>query len=86
METAIPAAYPGAGAPVVLGADLNLRPGGTPDVRSCVPVGHTRVDDGGVQNVVATPGLAVTGRRFVDMAGTTDHPGLLVDLRSTASA
>src|SRR5439155_23571834 len=34
--------------PMVLGGDLNLRYGGSPDVRSCVPSRYLRADDGGV--------------------------------------
>jgi Endonuclease/Exonuclease/phosphatase family len=85
VETAIPAAHGGGdSAPAVLAGDLNLRPGGSPDLRSCIPDGRARVDDDGVQNVVATSEFAITSRRFVDMNGTTDHPGLVVDLRETA--
>jgi hypothetical protein len=72
------------GAPVVLGADLNLGPD-DPELDSCLPAGHTRVDDGGPQYVVATPGLAVTDHRLVDLRGSTDHPGLLVTLARTGS-
>jgi endonuclease/exonuclease/phosphatase family metal-dependent hydrolase len=67
-------------APVVLGADLNLGPGRGPELAACLPPGAALVDDGGEQHVVATPGFAVGERRTVDLAGTTDHPGLLVTL------
>ena len=40
----------------------------------------------GVQNVVTTSAFAIAARRFVDMDGTTDHPGLLVDLRAAGSS
>ena len=66
--------------PVVLGGDLNLREGGSPDVRSCVPAGYPRRGDGGVQHVVATPEFAVASAARLDLAGTTDHPGLVVKL------
>lgn len=65
--------------PAVVAADLNL---GSADLRSCLPAGSTPVDDGGVQHVVATPGLVVDGVRTVDLRGATDHPGLLVTLRA----
>jgi len=63
--------------PTVLGGDLNL---GSPELRSCLPAGYTHRDDGGVQQIVATPGFAVSSSRLIDMAGTTDHPALLVTL------
>lgn len=67
--------------PAVLGGDLNLRAGGSPDVRSCVPAGYPRLDDAGVQHVVATPDFTVISAVTLDLAGTTDHPGLLVELQ-----
>ena len=70
----------GGPARVVLGGDLNLRVGGNPDVRSCVPDDDQRADDGGAQNVVVTPEFVVASRRLVDMVATTDHPGLLITL------
>ncbi|TDB78066.1 endonuclease/exonuclease/phosphatase family protein [Micromonospora sp. KC723] len=63
--------------PTVLAGDLNLRTGGSPDVRACVPAGHLRVDDGGVQQIVVTTDITVDGLRPVGMNGATDHPGLL---------
>ena len=81
LRWAVPAAHPGTAA-VVLGGDLNLRFDGVADGESCIPAGSTRVDDAGVQNVVTTSAFAIAARRFVDMDGTTDHPGLLVDLRA----
>ncbi|TDC73194.1 endonuclease/exonuclease/phosphatase family protein [Micromonospora sp. KC606] len=66
--------------PTVLGGDLNLRHGGSPDVRACVPPGHRRVDDGGVQQIVATTDITVDDLRPVGMNGATDHPGLLAGL------
>ncbi|MEH0934693.1 endonuclease/exonuclease/phosphatase family protein [Micromonospora psammae] len=66
--------------PTVLGGDLNLRHGGSPDVRSCVPSGFLRVDDGAVQQVVATADVVVRSRRSIGMGGTTDHPSFLVTL------
>ena len=85
LRWAVPAAHLGTAA-VVLGGDLNLRFGGVADGESCIPAGSGRVDDEGVQNVVTTSAFAIVARRFVDMDGTTDHPGLLVDLRGAGSS
>jgi hypothetical protein len=79
LGTAIPAVRArGRSVPLVLGGDFNLTSGGT-DLRSCVPAGDQRVDDGIVQHVVATPEFVVGGRRTIGMH-STDHPGLLVTL------
>ena len=67
-------------APVVLGGDLNLGSGDSPDLQSCLPAGSALVDDGGQQHVVATPEFVVDSSRTIDLRGTTDHPGLLVTL------
>jgi endonuclease/exonuclease/phosphatase family metal-dependent hydrolase len=72
---------PGMPAPVVVGGDLNLG-SGSPELQACLPAGSAVADDGGQQHVVAPPGFLVTGRRTIDMAGTTDHPGLLVTLEA----
>ena len=66
----------------MLGGDLNLRTGGSPDVRSCLPAGYPHRDDGGVQHVVATPDFAIASAVTLELAGTTDHPGLLLELHS----
>jgi endonuclease/exonuclease/phosphatase family metal-dependent hydrolase len=80
LNTAIPAARArNAATPVILGADLNLR-AGSADLRTCLPATDRRADDGGVQEVVATPEFAVASRRSIGMQATTDHPGLLVTL------
>ena len=80
LGTAIPAVRARAGSvPVVLGGDLNLRSGGSPDVRSCVPAGDRRADDGLVQHVVASSELTISSLRTIGMRAT-DHPGLLVTL------
>jgi hypothetical protein len=71
------------GAPVVIGADLNLGADGPP-LDACLPPGHTRAGDGDVQHVVATTGLVVTDSRTIDLRGSTDRPGLLVTLERTA--
>ena len=67
-------------APLVLGGDLNLGSGDSPDLASCLPGGSALVDDGGEQHVVATPEFVVDSSRKIDLRGTTDHPGLLVML------
>ena len=80
LGTAIPAARArDAATPVVLGGDFNLRAGSS-DLRTCLPATDRRADDGGVQEVVATPEFTFTSRRSIGMQGTTDHPGLLVTL------
>ncbi len=71
--------------PTVLAGDFNLHVGGTPDVRACVPAADPRTDDGGVQQVVSPGGYEITGARIIDMAGTTDHPGLLATLSPVPS-
>src|SRR4051794_2048932 len=67
-------------APLVLGGDLNLGSGDSPDLTSCLPAGSALVDDGGRQHVVATPEFVVDSSRTIDLGGATDHPGLLVTL------
>ena len=71
-------------APVVLGGDLNLGSGDSPDLKSCLPAGLALVDDGGQQHVVATPEFVVDSFQKIDMRGATDHPGLLVTLAAQA--
>jgi len=68
---------------MLLGGDLNLRSGGSPGAQSCLPPGDPRADDGGVQHIVATTAFTVRSSRSISMHGTTDHPGLLVDLTIT---
>ena len=53
---------------------------GTPDARSCLTRGYRRAYDGARQYVVATPEFGVRSSTSINMHGTTDHPGLLVDL------
>jgi endonuclease/exonuclease/phosphatase family metal-dependent hydrolase len=71
-------------APLVLGGDLNLGSGDSPELKSCLPAGSALVDDGGEQHVVATPEFVVAGAETIDLRGATDHPGLLVTLRCDA--
>jgi endonuclease/exonuclease/phosphatase family metal-dependent hydrolase len=81
MNVAVPSLRRNGGyQPAVLGGDLNLRDGGAQDVRSCVPPDYLRRDDGAVQHVLATTDFAIGTSTTLDMAGTTDHLGLLVAL------
>ncbi|WP_433319706.1 endonuclease/exonuclease/phosphatase family protein [Micromonospora sp. CA-269861] len=81
LDTILPAISRTAGSePTVLGGDLNLRAGPDPDVRSCTPPGHQRVDDGRLQHITATSDITLCCRTVVPMHGTTDHPGLLATL------
>ncbi len=81
LGTALPGMRSDAGYdPTVLGGDLNLGYGGSPDLRACLPAGDAHAGDGGVQHVITTPDIAVVDAGDIDMGGTTDHPGLLVTL------
>jgi endonuclease/exonuclease/phosphatase family metal-dependent hydrolase len=81
LGTAIPAVHAQTRyLPTVVGGDFNLRRGGTPDLRSCVPASYPRADDGGVQHILASPDLRLDSSRAVGMAAATDHPGLLATL------
>ncbi|HKC26640.1 MAG TPA: endonuclease/exonuclease/phosphatase family protein [Jatrophihabitans sp.] len=66
-------------APVILGADLNLPANHSPGPQACLPHGYQRADDGARQDAVTSPAVVVRSRTLIDMRGTTDHPGLLVD-------
>jgi endonuclease/exonuclease/phosphatase family metal-dependent hydrolase len=81
MDTAIPTLRtqnrPDA---LILGADLNLTDGQSPNAQSCMPPGVVRVDDRGRQDVVVSSSLRVTSSTPINMHGTTDHPGLLADV------
>lgn len=79
LGTAIPAVRARApSSPLILGGDLNLRSDDRLEGH-CLPAADRRADDGHVQHVVATPGLAVGPPRTIAMPAT-DHPGLLVTL------
>jgi endonuclease/exonuclease/phosphatase family metal-dependent hydrolase len=81
LGTALPAVRAQVGyLPTVVGGDLNLRRGGTPDVRACAPPSYPRADDGSVQHILATPQLRLGSTRTVGLGTATDHPGLLVVL------
>ncbi|HEX6682871.1 MAG TPA: hypothetical protein VF062_08760 [Candidatus Limnocylindrales bacterium] len=76
LKTAIPAMWQGKQAKhTVVGGDLNL---GRADALPCVPAGYKHIDDGFVQQIIATTGLVVGSSRTIDMRGATDHAGLLV--------
>jgi hypothetical protein len=70
--------------PTVIGGDLNLGTTGAQNVEACVPSGYLRRGDGGVQYVIATTDLSPASERTIAMHGTTDHPGLLVSLQTSA--
>jgi hypothetical protein len=83
MGTALPALTArDPGRPLILGGDLNLPATRFPNVRSCVPPGYLRTDDGGRQDVVAIGAVSLSGRS-IDMHGTTDHPGLVTEVAFT---
>jgi hypothetical protein len=66
--------------PVVLGADLNLRADHSPSPQSCLSRGYHRDDDGALQDVITSQDVSLRSRDVINMRGTTDHPGLLVEL------
>jgi len=85
FDTAMPALpRRGRPGPTVLGADLNLKPHHRPDVRSCLPAGYVQTYDGGTQYIVGSRDLRVSSRTTIGMSKTTDHPGLLGTLSTTA--
>jgi hypothetical protein len=65
--------------PAVVGADLNLP---APAAAPCLPAGYARRGDGGVQEIMSSSKLAIVADQRIDLRGATDHPGLLVTLRS----
>jgi hypothetical protein len=82
LDHHMPASTESAAAVVVAG-DFNLRytPWNPwqPNVQDCVPDGFYRKGDGSVQHVMASAAhFQFTAREVIDMAGTTDHPALLV--------
>jgi endonuclease/exonuclease/phosphatase family metal-dependent hydrolase len=78
LTTTIPAAR--SREPTIVAGDFNLGHAGSADVRTCLPPGYVRVDDTGVQQVIATSEFTIGSTALMDMQGTTDHPGLLVTL------
>jgi len=65
--------------PAVIAGDFNLKDQG---MRDCDPPGFSRRGDGSVQHTYASDDLTFTQTTNIDMAGTTDHPGLLATLTS----
>jgi hypothetical protein len=63
--------------PTAVLGDFNLD---DTDMRGCDPTGFTRRGDGGVQYAYTSDDLTPTTVTNIDMAGTTDHPGLLIRL------
>jgi hypothetical protein len=63
--------------PAVVVGDFNLR---SPSMRDCDPTGFSRRSDGSVQYVYASDDLSFAETAKINMAGTTDHPGLLATL------
>jgi hypothetical protein len=62
-------------ASLVMGGDLNLGSGDSPDLDSCLPSDSAFVDDGGQQHVVATREFVVDSSGTIDLRGATDRPG-----------
>jgi hypothetical protein len=78
MNTAIPSVRAAGGyRPTVIGADLNLKYGGSPDAQSCVPAGYYRKGDGSVQHIMATTDLVFSSSKKIGMT-YTDHDGWFV--------
>jgi hypothetical protein len=81
MNAAVPQARAALGGylPTIVGADLNLRYHGNPDVQDCVPTGWLRVGDQQVQHVLATADVRVAATQWIRLQNT-DHPAWLVTL------
>jgi hypothetical protein len=81
MDAAVPLARADMGGylPTIVGADLNLRYGGDPDVQDCVPAGWLRVGDHQVQHVLATADTRVAATQWIRLQ-YTDHPAWLVTI------
>jgi hypothetical protein len=79
MNTVIPGSTWGSAGrnQTVVGADLNLRYGGSPNAQDCVPAGWYRKGDGSVQHVLATSELRFDFSQKIGLQHT-DHPGWLV--------
>jgi hypothetical protein len=78
-------AHAGGGRATVVAGDFNLRYNRwnpfEPNVQDCVPSGFFRKGDGSVQHIMAaTDRFNFVATEVIDMAGTTDHPALLVRL------
>jgi hypothetical protein len=60
----------------VVSGDFNLRYGGTPDARDCVPRGYSDTNDRSVQHILASPGWRAGRAQIIHLA-YTDHAALL---------
>jgi hypothetical protein len=82
VNTAIPEirARLGGYFPTVVGGDLNLTDGGSPNAGESLPAGWLRAGDGGVQHILATADHIVVSTRRFGMT-YTDHAALLVTLQ-----
>jgi endonuclease/exonuclease/phosphatase family metal-dependent hydrolase len=63
--------------PTIVAGDLNLRDTGPVNVRDCDRT-FEHQSDGQVQHVFATTNFTFVSAQLMDMAGTTDHPALLI--------
>lgn len=81
MNTVIPSVRAAGGGyrPTVVGADLNLKYGGSPNAQSCVPSGYYRKGDGSVQHIMATSDLAFVSSRKIGLS-YSDHDGWFVSM------
>ena len=80
LSSVVPTTRRDAGEATIVGGDLNIAVGGSPSLQACLPPGYRTADDGAVQYVVVSPDVTVRSREILNMRGTTDHPGLLVDV------
>jgi hypothetical protein len=69
--------------PTAVVGDFNLHDQGTPSMRDCDSTGFARRGDGSVQHAYLSNDLTVVETTKIDMMDTTDHPGLLITLRTT---
>lgn len=66
--------------PAVVAGDFNLDDQGSPSMRDCDQPGFSRRGDDSVQHIYTSDDLTFSQTTKIDMAGTTDHPGLLATL------
>lgn len=66
--------------PAIVAGDFNLNDQGSPSMRDCDPTEFSRRSDDSVQHIYASDNLTFAQTTKIDMAGTTDHPGLLATL------
>jgi len=82
LETAIPRQRARTGyQPTLLAGDFNL---GAQDLASCLPADYLRAADGRAQQIIVTSDFTARSSRTIDLDGTTDHPGLLLNLTTPA--